>query len=465
MIAATVNTVSTKHIRKVTNGRKFSIDVEAGLDSGFVSIASKLPSNDRLKVLVNKSWQGMKSGYSPTLCPAGVGGTYFMKDSFNNRIGVFKPHDEEMGCHNNPKGFTPLSDSFIDVSKTRGVQGGDAAFRECAAYVLDHENFSGVPATDLVACNYPCFHNSPTTTVSSFTEENLKIGSFQEFKEHDFDAEDISPSKASRFPVNEVHKIALLDIRLFNTDRHGGNILVRKVVSPHFQDVPKRDYSCAEETVTGERQTQFRLDFESDDEDYGSLGGSPYSSMSSSVSSPSEESFELIPIDHGYTLPRSISGYTDSWFEWLNWPQAKLPFSNETKQYIERLDVDNDIALLRQKFGDWIQPECYNVLRTTTMWLKKGAQHDLTPYELGVGMCRKRIDTPSALEDIIAEVESRNVENGEGKGEEMFLGGTTEFTDALAEEDYYSRMSAIMDRKILEIITNRTVVQAKKWNF
>lgn len=98
----------------------------------------------------------------------------------------------------------------------------------------------------------------------------------------------------------------------------------------------RREYnSDADENGASHSEMQFRMDFESDDEDI--------SSLASSVSSLEEEevaSFELIPIDHGYTLPHTVSGLTDSWFEWLNWPQSKAPFSEETKKYIERLDAE-----------------------------------------------------------------------------------------------------------------------------
>lgn len=35
---------------------------------------------------------------------------------------------------------------------------------------------------------------------------------------------------ASRFSVQDVHRIGILDIRLVNTDRHAGNILVRRII-------------------------------------------------------------------------------------------------------------------------------------------------------------------------------------------------------------------------------------------
>jgi hypothetical protein len=47
----------------------------------------------------------------------------------------------------------------------------------------------------------------------------------QMFMENNGSCEDRGPSS---FPVAEVHKISVLDIRLANADRHAGNILVSK---------------------------------------------------------------------------------------------------------------------------------------------------------------------------------------------------------------------------------------------
>ena len=38
--------------------------------------------------------------------------------------------------------------------------------------------------------------------------------------------------------------------------------------------------------------------------------------------------YELIPIDHGYTLPGSLSGLSDAWPEWMFWPQVCLASSS-----------------------------------------------------------------------------------------------------------------------------------------
>jgi len=45
------------------------------------------------------------------------------------------------------------------------------------------------------------------------------------YKEHLSSCEDIS---ANTFPVKQIHKIGILDIRIANTDRNEANILLKK---------------------------------------------------------------------------------------------------------------------------------------------------------------------------------------------------------------------------------------------
>lgn len=400
-----------KHFHRLSNGRNFSFNVDSDseeipLSESFVHLArTTSQSEDNLKYLVAKSLQGLRSGYSPTLCESGVGGTYFMRDEYNRTIGVFKPHDEEMGCMNNPKGFTPKTPSFKEYNVSRGAEVGEAAFRECAAYILDHEHFSGVPATGLVVCSHPTF------SIGSSYNDHFKIGSFQEFKEHDFDAEDLSSMKYQLFPVHEVHKIAILDIRLLNTDRHGGNILVKanRSRTNSKEDVLSDGYDSSDEcfrsnrrrfTDPDESEMMFRMDMDVDEDDCDYKD-----QLCFTPQSPTNLEYELIPIDHGYTLPTTISGLSDLWFEWLKWPQAKIPFGTEELRYIDRLDADTDVAILKHKFGDLIGNECFKVLRITTMWLKIASRTGLTPYTIGYALCRKNVDTPSSLERMCLEAQ------------------------------------------------------------
>ncbi|KAJ0445061.1 putative 1-phosphatidylinositol 4-kinase [Helianthus annuus] len=99
-------------------------------------------------------------------------------------------------------------------------------------------------------------------------------------------------------PVSAVHRIGILDIRIFNTDRHAGNLLVRKL--------------------------------NSDD-------GTRFSEV------------ELIPIDHGRCLPEDLE---DPYFEWIPLAPSFIPFSEDELEYIEKLDPFEDADMLKNESPD-----------------------------------------------------------------------------------------------------------------
>ncbi|XP_028779812.1 phosphatidylinositol 4-kinase gamma 4 [Neltuma alba] len=290
--------------------------------------------------MINSTYDGIEKGNYPVRSAEGTGGAYFMMDSTGQKyVSVFKPRDEEPMAVNNPRGL-PVSLDGEGLKK--GTRVGQGAFREVAAYILDHpisgrrlffgdkKGFAGVPPTVLVKCLHDGFNNHGDLTA--------KIGSLQMFMENNGSCEDMGPGA---FPVKEVHKISVLDIRLANADRHAGNILIG---------------------AEGEN-----------------------------------DGAELIPIDHGYCLPTS---FEDCTFEWLYWPQARQPYSPETIDYIKSLDAEEDIALL--KFHGWDLPiECARTLRISTMLLKKGVERGLTPFEIGSLMCRKSLNKESVIEEIV----------------------------------------------------------------
>eukprot|EP01115_Flamella_aegyptia_P003207 TRINITY_DN1528_c0_g1_i1.p1 TRINITY_DN1528_c0_g1~~TRINITY_DN1528_c0_g1_i1.p1 ORF type:complete len:377 (+),score=131.53 TRINITY_DN1528_c0_g1_i1:379-1509(+) len=325
----------------------------------FVSLVDVARSPTKLKPIIETAWKGFKSGISPELCEEGVGGTYFMRDEFHHPIGVFKPQDEEPYHINNPKGYSFRRNSVVGLKQ--GIQIGEAAIRECAAYMLDHNNFAGVPATDLALCQHPDLHyQSEDTSIEDdmFPMEDMlaeikptkvKVGSFQEFVKHDGDCEDISRKFIEKFSVSEVHKICQLDIRLLNSDRHGGNILYKKYVN------------------------ELQI-----------------------------ESYQLIPIDHGYTLPATLD---EGYFVWLTWPQAKLPIEGSTKAYIDALNVEEEVQQLKEKFGETIREEHFKVLRICNMLLKTAANAGLTFYDIAVIMCRHNLQEPCKLEVMCEEAQ------------------------------------------------------------
>lgn len=97
-----------------------------------------------------------------------------------------------------------------------------------------------------------------------------------------------------------------------------------------------------------------------------------------------------------------IPQFEDCTFDWLYWPQARQPFSNETLEYIRSMDAEEDIRLL--KFYGWELPlECARVLRISTMLLKKGAEKGLTPFAIGNMICRETVRKNSVVEEIVQE--------------------------------------------------------------
>ncbi|KAJ0239931.1 Phosphatidylinositol 4-kinase gamma 4 [Hirschfeldia incana] len=315
---------------------------EFSLEPVVVNPKAELP--EVVKDMISSASEGLRSGNPPVRSREGTGGAYFMQGlSGEKYVGVFKPIDEEPTAENNPHGL-PLSPNGEGLKK--GTKVGEGALREVAAYVLDHPKsgrrslcggeeigFAGVPPTTMVECLHPGF-NHPNGI-------KTKIGSLQMFTENDGSCEDMGPAS---FPVEEVHKISVLDIRLANADRHGGNILMRK-------------------------------------EENGKI--------------------VLIPIDHGYSLPES---FEDCTFEWLYWSQARKPFSSETLDYIRSLDAEEDISLL--KFHGWKMPlETARTLRISTMLLKKGAERGLTAFEIGNMMCRETLTKKSLVEEMVEEAQ------------------------------------------------------------
>eukprot|EP00249_Psilotum_nudum_P005621 c19066_g1_i1 orf=458-2305(+) len=303
-----------------------------------------------LKDLLVQVRTALQAGHTPILSSEGSGGVYFMKnESGLEYVAVFKPVDEEPMAVNNPRGF---SSCHSGEGLKRGTRIGEGAIREVAAYLLDRpccgpkywcgkmqEGFAGVPPTMLVRCYHGAFH-------SNLEEQKLyrkaKVGSLQQFIHAVSSCEDMGPSD---FPVEEVHKISVLDLRLANADRNGGNILVCK----------------------------------------------------------GENSLKLVPIDHGYCLPEK---FEDCTFEWLYWPQSRHSYGYFTLKYIASLDAEEDIALLRQ-FGWNLRAQTAQVLRVSTMLLKKGAAAGLTPFQIGSIMSREFPDSKSSLEILLEQAEAR----------------------------------------------------------
>jgi phosphatidylinositol 4-kinase type 2 len=325
-----------------------------------------------LQRLVQQARRGLALGFKPSLAPDGSGGSYFLCDARKKRVGVFKPADEEPFSENNPRGYVPHDGNEgggsgggggnPTESLRQGIRPGELCLREVAAFILDHDGFSDVPMTTLAEAQHPALHvNGANWTLSEggasvgihsitspLSSTNLlaassaatggtsgssgvllkKVGSFQEYVYAECTMDDLSPSKIS---VEEVHKIAILDIRIMNADRNVANIMCQRIP---------------------------------EDPDH----------------------FKLIPIDHGYSL-RSVCDV--AWFDWcwLDWPQTKEPLGKKARDYVLNLDIEADARLLKERLG--MSDDVLDYFRVSCKILKSGVKAGLTLYEIASGiLCR-----------------------------------------------------------------------------
>lgn len=296
---------------------------------------------------------------------------------------VFKPADEEFAdssptdsLSSSPLVAYPRSSPELDHSAgtsrasrmaAAGFHAGEGAYKEVAAYVLDHHNFANVPQTALAR-----FKDG------SGDQAMDKSGAFQVYVDNVGDADDWGPGL---FPHEAVHRIAILDIRTLNYDRHGGNILVTR----------------------------------GDDGKY-----------------------DLVPIDHAFTLPEAVQAVP--WAIWMDWPAAKEPMSQETIDYIMALDPDNEARLLDQELpGHRIRPRSMRSLKIATRLLQKGATAGLSLYDIGLLIyCREgeSLDgkiAKSPLEKIVDEA----IKCAHGRRSHMGDMYSTDFEDALPTDGIF----------------------------
>ncbi|KAK9059987.1 hypothetical protein SSX86_020691 [Deinandra increscens subsp. villosa] len=327
-------------------------DIQQRDRSGPIEILGHSSSFTRTKELVNDIVTALKAGVDPIPVHGGLGGAYYFRNSGGDCVAIVKPTDEEPFAPNNPKGF--VGKTLGQPGLKRSVRVGETGFREVAAYLLDYDHFANVPPTALVKITHSIFNvndgvsgNNNNNKQDGKKKHFSKIASFQQFIPHDFDASDHGTSS---FPVSAVHRIGILDIRILNTDRHGGNLLVRKV---------------------------------NDDGKFG-------------------QQVELVPIDHGLCLPESLE---DPYFEWIHWPQASIPFSEDELDYIESLDPYRDSEMLRNELP-MIREACLRVLTLCTIFLKEAAAYGLCLAEIGEMMTRefrRGEEEPSELEVLCME--------------------------------------------------------------
>lgn len=131
--------------------------------------------------LIIKVKDSLNNGIDPERVNMGTFETYLIRGNEHKPIAIFKP------------GL---------------IREKEEPLRECAAYNLDYQNFAGVPLTTIVTLTHSVF--------------GTRLGSCQAFCEGYSIREGCIPS----LDPQSVRRIAILDIRLLNIDRHPNNFLI-----------------------------------------------------------------------------------------------------------------------------------------------------------------------------------------------------------------------------------------------
>ena len=256
-----------------------------------------------------------------------VGGTYWLKNG-DCTIGILKPGDMEPGMKHNNKGY-----SAKDVAEGKvGFEPGKGYIREVVAYKLD-KSFAKVPETIVL--------ETPSAKLGRSSSNDIVKGSAQRFVANNGQSWDFGPA---RFTEESVRRIGIMDLRMLNCDRHGGNMLL--------------------------------------------------------VSSKDSDLSDLIPIDHGYCFPTSLA---DLDFEWQFWKQAKSAFSDEELKYVADIDIHNDIAIC-ESYG--MEQEAIDLFHAGTICLKVGCELGLNLSQMASFFRRETLNQASGLELLISDCRS-----------------------------------------------------------
>jgi hypothetical protein len=232
--------------------------------------------------------------------------------------GIFKPLDEE-------------------VFERRGIEIGMGALREEAAFVIDR-------ATGGQA-------HVPTTARASIEEQGVrKKGSIQQFVDgsvgavEDFGMPRELQAAEAMVGLDNAQAVACLDIRIFNTDRHPGNLLL--------------------------------------------AGSRPH---------------KIVCIDHGCVLPAWWALESSRFDAWLDWPHVKAPASPATRSLITQVGktlphVVQDLEKLGlPKQAIWTLEICTSLLQKSVL------DHNLTLHSVALLMTRTDPAEPCWLERTIAD--------------------------------------------------------------
>lgn len=265
-----------------------------------------------------------------------VSQVYKLFDSNSSPTSIFKPYESL---------FKDRKEGDLALSTVKHC------YNEVTAYRFDQLTHTGqragVPETRHVKLPAKVLSPAGTGTVR---------GSLQKFQLNSESCEDYGPSL---FAVQDVHNIGLLDLKILNCDRHAGNILfdsTRKALTPidHALSFPEIELST--------------------------------------------------PDSEGAILSRDLSESTlflkNISFDWLLFPQAKQPFTQETLNAIKDIDMEEHMKVMT-KMGMNMRQKLA-VFSGLTLLKEASLNQNKTLYEIGCLVQRQRTrKTLSTLEELV----------------------------------------------------------------
>lgn len=282
------------------------------------------PEDPEFADIIQRAEQAIENSFFPERISQGSSGSYFVKDSKGKIIGVFKPKSEEPYGHLNPKWTKYFHKLCCPCCFGRGcLLPNQGYLSEAAASLVDTKLGLGVvPKTKVVYLASETFHYSAIDRAKSrgkkyalekvpkvgrrFHRVGLppKVGSFQLFVEgyreadywlRRFEAEPL-PENIRKQLQSQFERLVVLDYVIRNTDRGNDNWLI-KYEKPGEGGEEQKDEEWPENS--------------------------------------SDSCIKIAAIDNGLAFPFK---HPDEWraypFHWAWLPQAKVAFSQETRELV-----------------------------------------------------------------------------------------------------------------------------------
>ncbi|XP_028897152.2 phosphatidylinositol 4-kinase type 2-beta isoform X3 [Zeugodacus cucurbitae] len=328
------------------------------------------------------------AGVMPERIYQGSSGSYFVKNAEGKILGVFKPKDEEPYGRLNPKWTKWMHKLCCPCCFGRACLIPNQGYlSEAGASLVDRKLYLNiVPKTRVVRLvaetfNYARIDRQKAKLKRRIKEHYpsahfnrmslpLKTGSFQLFVEgykdadfwlRRFEQEPLTTTLANSFQL-QFERLVVLDYIIRNTDRGNDNWLIRYVrptgdaktaanggglgVKPTNVPAQTPQKLADEQTLVGEdnldtnksetksqKQDSERVTSE-EEANFGTASAhKPSTSQPGDVSS--KGTIVIAAIDNGLAFPFK---HPDSWraypYHWAWLPQAKVPFSEETKNHV-----------------------------------------------------------------------------------------------------------------------------------